>query len=136
MLILLNNVPRELCVTYHGVRSEQSSFNVKNVTGLISKSEFKAGGGQAHRNWTDQYYPGNQVGVGFYCTPIIKTAEGYAGISKVNGKLYKNVLMIRVNLSSIRHCDICGDSRAPYNYWVVNGTTDEIYPYRILYKKW
>jgi hypothetical protein len=46
----MNNIPRELCVAYHGVRSGQSSYNVKNVTGLISKSEFKAGGGQAHRN--------------------------------------------------------------------------------------
>ena len=131
----MNNVPGEWCVAYHGVGSGQSSDNVKNVTGLICKSEFKAGGGQAHRDCPDQYHPGKQVGVGVYCTPTIKTAEGYAGISEVNGMSYKTVLMVRVNPNSIRHCDICSDSRAPYNYWVVNGTTDEIRPYRILYKK-
>ena len=43
--------------------------------------------------------------------------------------------MVRVKPDAIRHCDSCSDSRAPYNYWVVNGTTDEIRPYRILYKK-
>ena len=43
--------------------------------------------------------------------------------------------MVRVKPEAIRHCDQCFDSRAPYNYWVVNGTEDEIRPYRILYKK-
>jgi hypothetical protein len=64
-----------------------------------------------------------------------KTMTQYAGISEINGVKYKTVLMVRVKPSAIRHCDICGDSKAPYNYWVVNGTTDEIRPYRILYKK-
>ena len=58
----------------------------------------------------------------------------YAGISDINGKSYKTVLMVRVKPDAIRHCDVCDDSRAPYDYWVVNGTTDEIRPYRILYK--
>ena len=43
--------------------------------------------------------------------------------------------MVRVKREAIRHCDSCYDSRGPYNYWVVNGTTDEIRPYRILYQK-
>ena len=42
--------------------------------------------------------------------------------------------MVRVKPEVIRHCDSCDDSKAPNNYWVVNGTTDEIRPYRILYK--
>ena len=41
--------------------------------------------------------------------------------------------MVRVKPDSIRHCDNCEESRE-LNYWVVNGTTDEIRPYRILYK--
>jgi hypothetical protein len=132
----MDNVPGEWCVAYHGVASGQSSDNVKNVTGLIVKSTFKAGGGQAHKNCPDQYHPGKIVGKGVYCTPTIKTAaEQYAGISVINGIKYKTVLMVRVKPSAIRHCDVCNDSRAPYNYWVVNGTTDEIRPYRILYKK-
>ena len=132
----MDNVPGEWCVAYHGVASGQSSDNVKDVTGKIVQSTFKAGGGQAHAGCDDQYHPGKKVGVGVYCTPTIKTAsEKYAGISVINGIQYKTVLMVRVKPSAIRHCDKCGDSRAPYNYWVVNGTTDEIRPYRILYKK-
>ena len=36
--------------------------------------------------------------------------------------------MVRVKPGAIRECADSGD------YWVVNGTTDEIRPYRILYK--
>ena len=43
--------------------------------------------------------------------------------------------MVRVNPNALRHCDSCTDSKEPYNYWVVNGTTNEIRPYRILFKK-
>ena len=131
----MDNVPGEWCVAYHGVGSGQSSENVKNVTGLIYKGTFKPGDGQMHENCPDQFHPGKNVGRGVYCTPTIKTAEGYAGKSIINGNSYKTVLMVRVNPSAIRHCDICSDSKAPHNYWVVNGTTDEIRPYRILYKK-
>ena len=132
----MDNVPGEWCVAYHGVASGQSSDNVKDVTGKIVKSTFNAGGGLAHAGCDDHYHPGKKVGVGVYCTPTIKTAsEQYAGISVINGIQYKTVLMVRVKPSAIRHCDKCRLSRAPYNYWVVNGTTDEIRPYRILYKK-
>ena len=132
----MNNAPGEWCVAYHGVANGQSSDNVKKVTGLICNTTFKPGGGQAHENCSDQYHPGKLVGYGVYCTPTISTAENmYAGKSNINGINYKTVLMVRVKPSAIRHCDSCSDSRAPYNYWVVNGTTDEIRPYRILYKK-
>jgi hypothetical protein len=53
----------------------------------------------------------------------------------INGETYKTVLMVRVNPNALRHCDDCWDSKDPYNYWVVNGTTNEIRPYRILFKK-
>ena len=42
--------------------------------------------------------------------------------------------MVRVKPEAIRNCDICSDSKND-NDWVVNGTTDEIRPYRILYKE-
>ena len=48
---------------------------------------------------------------------------------EVNGKKYKTVLMVRVKPDAIR----C--SADQQDYWVVNGTTDEIRPYRILYKQ-
>ena len=106
----------------------QSSENVKQITGMIYKGNFKKGSRQAHKNCLDQYHEGKNVGEGVYCTPNIKTGERYAGISSINGKLYKTVLMVRVNPKSIRGCK-CKD-----DYWVVNGTDDEIRPYRILYK--
>ena len=132
----MNNSPGEWCVAYHGVGNGQSSENVKKVTGIISQTNFKPGSAQSHENCPDQYHPGKLVGRGVYCTPTIATAgEQYAGISEINGIKYKTVIMARVKPEAIRHCDQCLSSKAPYNYWVVNGTTDEIRPYRILYKK-
>ena len=125
----MSNVPGEWCVAYHGVGRGKSSDQVKNVTGLITKTTFKSGDQQVHRRCNDEYHPGKKVGNGVYCTPNISTAEIYSGISTVNNKSYKTVLMVRVKPEVIRHCSDSGD------YWVVNGTTDEIRPYRILYKE-
>ena len=127
----MNNSPDEWCVAYHGVGGNQESDNVKKVTGLIYKGNFKAGARQAHKNCSDKFHSGQKVGIGVYCTPNIKTAEDYAGISKINGKNYKTVLMVRVKPSSIR---CCNDHDGAKDYWVVNGNNDEIRPYRILYK--
>ena len=131
----MDNSPGEWCVAYHGVGVNQPSNNVKNITGEIVNSNFQAGKRQAHKDCPDQFHPGKKVGPGVYCTPKISTASIYAGISEINGVKYKTVLMVRVKTNAIRHCDECWDSREPYNYWVVNGTEDEIRPYRILYKK-
>ena len=91
----------------------------------------KAGSGQVHEDCDDIFHKGKKVGRGVYCTPHIKTAEGYSGRSEIiNGVQYSTVLMVRVKPEAIRHCEDSDD------YWVVNGTTDEIRPYRILYKKY
>ena len=124
-----NNSPGEWCVAYHGVGRYQSSNNVKEITGKIYKSSFKAGKAQVHEGCDDLFHPGKKVGIGVYCTPNVDTAQGYSGESEINGIKYSTVLMVRVKPNAIRHCSDSGD------YWVVNGTTDEIRPYRILYKK-
>ena len=129
----MENIEGEWCVAYHGVADGKKSNKVKKAVGLIYKGSFKKGEGQVHSKCMDQYHPGKIVGEGVYCTPLIKTAEEYAGCSKINGINYKTVLMVRVNPKAIRHCASCEESRN-YKYWVVNGTTDEIRPYRILYK--
>ena len=121
------NTKGEWCVAYHGVGRHSS--DVKDITGKIIKGGFKAGQIQAHKNHADQYHLGNKVGEGVYITPNINVAEEYSGESLINGKSYKTVLMVRVKPSAIRGCIDAND------YWVVNGTTDEIRPYRILYKK-
>ena len=123
----MSNVEGEWCVAYHGVARNKSSEDVKKITGLIYKGGFKAGCGQARANNPDKYHPGQLVGQGVYCTPNPSTAEGYSGISEINGKKYKTILMVRVKPDAIRSDDD--------DEWVVNGTSDEIRPYRILYKE-
>ena len=129
----MNNSPGEWCVAYHGLARGQSSDKVKNITGLVirgkGKENFKKGANQVHKDCPDVFHKGQKVGEGVYCTPTISTAEIYSGVSNINGQNYKTVIMVRVNPKLIRHCTDSG------NYWVVNGTTDEIRPYRILYKK-
>ena len=118
----------EWCVAYHGVGRNLGSDQVKDITGKIVKSEFKKGSGQVHKDCEDIFNPGNPVGEGVYCTPSIDTAVEYCGKSNINGTSYLTVLMVRVKPQAIRQCQCYKD------YWVVNGTTDEIRPYRILYK--
>ena len=124
----------EWVVAYHGVGRGLCTKDVNGIPNNIIGMGFKAGKGQAHKNCEDQFHPGNKVGEGIYCTPFITTAEHFAGESEINGKKYKTVIMVRVKPSARRHCDKCEESRV-HKYWVVNGTTDEIRPYRILFKK-
>ena len=123
-----SNEPGEWCVAYHGVGRYKSSDEVKGITGKIYKGALKPGINQVHNNCENLNKPGTKVGDGVYCTPNIDTACYYSGVSEINGKNYQTVLMVRVKRDAIRRCADSGD------YWVVNGTTDEIRPYRILYK--
>ena len=126
----MNNKEGEWCVAYHGVgRHLLNSDKVKDITGKIYKTQFKIGDINAHEDHDDINHPGKKVGKGVYCTPHIEIAEEYSGICNINGKSYKTVLMTRVKQSAIRTCE---DEK---DYWVVDGTKDEIRPYRILYKE-
>ena len=126
----MDNSEGEWNVAYHGIGRGQSTSDVKKIVGLIYKGSFKKGSGQVHKDCNDKFHSG-KVGEGVYCTPNIETAEEYCGISEINGKSYKTVLMVRVNPDAVRSCNDCNYAS---DYWVVNGTTDEIRPYRILYK--
>ena len=130
----MKNLPGEWVVAYHGVGSGLSADEVKGIPGAIIGMGFKAGRRQAHKDCDDQFHPGQKVGEGVYCTPSIKVAEAYAGVCIIRDKKYKTVIMSRVNPKARRHCNRCEESRK-FKYWVVNGTTDEIRPYRILYKR-
>ena len=59
--------------------------------------------------------------------------ESYASSSKssttVNGKKYMMGFMMRVKPDKIRF------SNQQKNYWVLDGTTDQMRPYRILVKE-
>ena len=123
----MSNVEGEWCVAYHGVARNKPSEEVKDATGSIYKGGFRVGDAQARANNPDKYHPGKLVGPGVYCTPNPSTAECYSGISEINGKKYKTILMVRVKPNAIRSDDD--------DYWVVDGTSNDIRPYRILYKE-
>ena len=130
----MENVEGEWCVAYHGIgRNENNSNEIKKITGLIYKGGFKPGYTNRHENCLDQKHPGKKVGIGVYCSQLIKTAENFSGISNINGKQYKTVMMVRVNPNYIRYCN-CQDS-IKGKYLVVDGTPNTIRPYRILYKE-
>ena len=131
----MSNLEGEWCVAYHGVGRKLSSEKVKDITGKIikgQKQKFISGGCQVHKDCEDKYNKRKKVGEGVYCTPSIKTAEKYCGISTINGLNYKTVIMVRVKPNAIR---CCKKHEYAKDYWVLNGTCDEIRPYRILYKK-
>ena len=97
---------------YHGLSS-------KNVKHLL----------EDHRDCKDIYHPGNKVGRGVYINHSIEVAEENSDVLVMNGNSYKIVLMVRIKPNAIRGCQDCKD------YWVANATSDEIRPYRILYKQ-
>ena len=77
----------------------------------------------------DLLHPGQKVGTGVYFNPSIKVAEEYSAVADFGGEKYKVALMVRVKPDKIRKC------RENESFWVLNGTTDEVRPYRILFKK-
>ena len=121
----------EWAIAYHGIGSKLG-FSVEQATKNIIKDGFKAGGGQSYKDYEVYMHPGQKVGVGVYCSPDPLVMEQYAQKSKiigVNGKTYKMGFMMRVKPDKIRY------SIAQKNYWVLNGTIDEMRPYRIMIKE-
>ena len=125
-----NGNKNEWAIAYHGIGSKLG-FSVEKATNNIIKDGFKAGGGQAFRNHFDENHPGQKVGIGVYCSPDPCVMERYAQCSNIviNGKKYLMGLMMRVKPDKIRY------SINEPNYWVLNGTTDEMRPYRIMIKE-
>ena len=121
--------PNEWCVAYHGIG--RGCNNVPQITNLIYTGEqFKAGNGQAYESDNDLRHPGQKVGRGVYCSPKPEVMDGYAGIATTkNGKRYKMGFMMRVKPDRIRQASSCRD------YWVLDGTINEMRPYRILVKE-
>ena len=126
-----NNSKDEWAVAYHGVGGYQKSEEIKRIVGIIIRGGFRMGHNQMHRNCPDINHPGKMVGDGVYFTLSIKIAEMYSGITNINGDKYKTVLMVRVKPSAIRKCN-CECSKGQI---IVNGTFEEVRPYRILFKK-
>ena len=125
----MNNNKGEWCVAYHGVAHLQDSKEVAKITGLIYQSGFiKSKWGKATED-IDLRHPDKKCGLGVYCSPDIEYAERYAGIIQFNDEKYKCVLMLRINPEKIRQ------SKTWPKEYILEPTTDEIRPYRILLKK-
>ena len=122
-----SNDQNEWSVAYHGIGSNQS--NPMNIVNMIIKCCYRQGSSQIHERCDDIFHPGKKVERGVYCSPNIKLIEDYTGRVSINDKKLKVALMNRVKNSKIRCCN-CNNGKL----WVVNATTDEIRPYRILLK--
>ena len=122
----------EWAVAYHGVRTKMIS-KLEDAVGSIAKGGFKVGKAQAYKDSVNKNNPGKQIGVGIYCSPSPKVLEAYANFSKsdtvINGKHYIMGFMMRVKPDKIRYPE------EKEEYWVLNATTDEMRPYRILVKE-
>ena len=122
----------EWAVAYHGVRTKMVS-KLEDAVGSIAKTGFKVGSAQVYKDSVNVNQPGNQVGVGIYCSPSPKVLEAYASFSTsdsiIQGKHYIMGFMMRVKPDKIRY-----PAEEP-DYWILNATTDEMRPYRILVKE-
>ena len=97
----------------------------------ILKNGFKNGINNAHADCYDKYHPGKKIGIGVYVTPNIETAKSYAGIIHLNGEEFLTLFLVTVKKDAIRACNC----RNASDYWVVNGSSDEIRPVSVLLAK-
>ena len=128
-----NGNENEWAVAYHGTGVKMgSSFTLEKATNSILSSGFKAGWGQAYANDDDARHPGKKVGIGVYCSPNPYVMESYARCAQsstcINGINFMMGFMMRVKPDKIRY------SNNEKDYWVLNGTTEEMRPYRIMVK--
>ena len=108
---------------FHGTgRHCKSENEIFELIDSIAQNGFKNGFNNVHANCDDIYHPGKKIGIGVYVTPNINTAKSYAGIIHLNGEQYFTVFMVKVKKSAIRKCNCPNAS----DYWVVNGSSDEI----------
>ena len=123
-----NNTPGEWSVAYHGFGSSLSgnskfviSPDNNNLLNTIIRQEFK--------NNNDKYHQGKTVGEGVYMTQFPNVLEKYCSEYACQGKKYKIGFMCRVMPDKIR----CPENND--DFWIINGTDNEVRPYRILIKE-
>jgi hypothetical protein len=130
-----NGNPNEWAVAYHGIGTRLGSdFTVEKATSSILAGGFKAGSRQAYADSKNDNPRCSEkmVGVGVYCSPDPNVMNSYAQNSStsVNQKHYKMGFMMRVKPDKIRISEIIP------KYWVLDGTTNEMRPYRIMLKEY
>ena len=125
-----HNYEGEWAVAYHGIgyglRGNELLFKINN----LGFDNIKTGIKQEFKDLKDCFSnEGKNVGEGVYVTPQPALLDDYCGIFDYDGKKYKIAFMTRVKPGKIR----CPEEKD--DYWVINGTDNEIRPYRILIKE-
>jgi hypothetical protein len=124
------NVEGEWAVAYHGVGSLLGrKTQVFNAINDIALNNLQTGIRQRFKDSNDIYHFGQKVGEGVYLTPKPEVLEQYSGVFNCNGTNYMIGFMTRVKPEKIR----CPEEKQ--DYWVINGTDNEVRPYRILIKE-
>ena len=131
----------EWAIAYHGIGVGKNCKTPEESTHKINEGGFKPGNGQAYqssKNINTRYIPKDEendhsklVGAGVYCSPDPEVMNTYAKNlnTKINGKKYKIGFMMRVKPDKIRIAQNRPD------YWVLDGTKEEMRPYRIMLKE-
>ena len=131
--IACNGNKNEQAVAYHGIGTKMG-FTLENETKNIIVGGIKVGAAQGCKDHDDLNHPSQKVGVSVYCSPNPDVMEGYArgtqATTSIIGKKYKLRFMMRVKPDKIRISSQVND------YWALNGTTDEVRPYRLLVKEY
>ena len=123
------NKKGEWSVAYHGVGSLLGNSEVLNMINFLNMENIQTGIRQNFKDSNDFYHKGEKVGEGVYVTPNPKILDKYCPIFEYEGTKYKIGFMTRVMPEKIR----CPEEEK--DYWVINGTDNEIRPYRILIKE-
>ena len=84
---------------------------------------------EKYKNEYDSRHQGKKVGEGIYCSQNPEIMNQYTQTLSTKGQQFKLGLMLRVNPDKIRR------PQSSHDFWVVNGSSDEIRPYGILIKK-
>ena len=119
----------EWCVGYHGIGRNQSSDEVRNMILSILKNNLQPGQAQACKNQLDINHRPNRVGIGVYCSPKQNVLEDYAGYIVIRNKKYKVGIMVRCKQDKIRI------PQGHKDYWVLDGSFEQLRPYRLLIKR-
>ena len=133
-----NNNPNEWAVAYHGVGGQRGKCNniFANVNS-IAQTNLNPGERQLYKDYENIWYliknRYHKCGVGVYLTPIVEAAQKFADVDEFKGKNFQLIMMCRVNPKKIRQPDI-RYTGAPY--WILNGNSQNIRPYRILIKEY
>ena len=115
--LAMNGNSNEWCVAYHAT-------NLKYAKSIM-ETNLKEGLHQNHEFAEDLNHSWKKVGRGVYCSPEINETEDYGGLCQG----YKCVFICKVNPKIVRI------SKDRPKYWVVDGTSNDIRPYRLLIRK-